>query len=196
MEAMALVGAYLIGAIPFGLILTRLVKGVDVRASGSGNIGATNVLRTAGKGLGVATLILDVAKGLVPVLVARRYFHAEPVQAAVGFSAFLGHCYPVYIGFRGGKGVATGLGAIVALSPWVALVAVGVFAVVVAVTRWVSVGSMAGAASIPVAMHVAGASLEVKMITFFMALLIIGRHRENIGRLRRGEEPKLGRKSA
>lgn len=195
MEAVALVGAYLVGAIPFGLILAKAVAGVDVRSVGSGNIGATNVLRSAGRGLGLVTLVLDVGKGFVPVYLAQRWFDAEAIHAAVGFAAFLGHCYPVYIGFRGGKGVATGLGAIVALSPMVALIAVAIFGAVVAATRWVSAGSMLGAASIPIAMHFAGASVEVEMILFFMAVVIIGRHRENIGRLRRGEEPKLGRKS-
>ncbi len=131
--------AYLIGSVPFGLILTRLAGAGDVRNIGSGNIGATNVLRTGRKGLAIATLILDVLKGAMPVWLAFRYLGPDMAVVA-GLGAVLGHCFPVWLKFRGGKGVATAAGVVVALTPTVAAVAIGVFVLVVLATRYVSLG--------------------------------------------------------
>src|ERR671918_3139333 len=135
--------AYLIGSIPFGVIVTRLGGAGDLRAIGSGNIGATNVLRTGHKGLATLTLILDVLKGALPVWLAGRY--GPDMAVVAGLAAVLGHCFPVWLKFQGGKGVATALGVMAVLTPLVALLAVLVFVVLTAITRYVSLGSMLGA---------------------------------------------------
>lgn len=190
--------AYLFGSIPFGLLLTRALAGVDVRQVGSGNIGATNVGRAAGPAAGVATLILDAAKGALPVLAAATFLEpaapgAEVWPAAAGVAAFLGHLFPPWLRFRGGKGVATALGVALALSPWVALAAILAFAVAVAVVRIVSVGSLAGAATCAGGMLAAhGARSPATWAAAFMAAAIAVRHRANIARLARGEEGRLG----
>jgi len=188
----AVAASYLIGAIPFGVLLTRAFSGADVRAAGSGNIGATNVLRVAGKRLGVATLVLDVLKGLLPVLAATWRLESPEAHAAVGVAALLGHCFPVYLKFQGGKGVATGVGAVIGLAPYAAVLALAVFIVVVGVTRWVSLGSMTASASIPILLFIRDGVSAAMLATLFMAALVIARHHANIGRLARGEEPKLG----
>ena len=191
---------YLAGSVPFGLLPTRALAGVDVRQVGSGNIGATNVGRAAGKGAGFATLILDAAKGALPVLAARAFLEpaglgGEAWPAAAGVAAFLGHLFPPWLGFRGGKGVATALGASLALSPWVALLAVLAFAVTLAATRIVSVGSLAGAATCAAGMLLAqGGRSPATWATAFMAAAIGVRHKGNIARLARGEEPRIGRR--
>lgn len=186
-----LVAAYLVGAIPFGIFIARAV-GIDVRAAGSGNIGATNVARTAGKGFGVLTLLLDAVKGAAPVLVARYAFAAPSwLQVGVGVAAILGHVFPVYLRFRGGKGVATALGVFVALTPAAAGVAVGAFALVFAIFRVVSLGSLVGSLALVAGTVGLDGRREVIGAAAVIALLVFVRHAGNIRRLLRREEHKL-----
>jgi acyl phosphate:glycerol-3-phosphate acyltransferase len=181
--------AYLIGSVPFGLILTRLAGAGDVRQIGSGNIGATNVLRTGRRGLALATLALDVLKGALPVWLAYRYLGPDMAVVA-GLGAVLGHCFPVWLKFKGGKGVATAAGVVAALTPAVAAIALGVFALVVVATRYVSLGSILGAiAAAPGAWllgHVQAAELYL-----LLALIIVVKHAGNIRRLAQGNESRL-----
>jgi glycerol-3-phosphate acyltransferase PlsY len=182
--------SYLVGSIPFGLFLAR-AAGIDVRGRGSGNIGAANVARNAGAWLGLATLAADAAKGAIPVLVARALGAGGALVAAAGVSAVLGHCFPVALRFAGGKGVATALGAIVALAPCVALVCAAVFVVAFGLTRRVSVGSVLGALAAPAAALLFGEPRAVTAACAAMAAVIFVRHLGNLGRLRRGTEPRF-----
>jgi glycerol-3-phosphate acyltransferase PlsY len=187
--AMVLLGAYLIGSIPFGVILTRLGGAGDLRTIGSGNIGATNVLRTGRKGLAAATLLLDGAKGAVAVLAVARF--APELQPMAAAAAFLGHLFPVWLGFRGGKGVATMLGTALALY-WPAGIAFAVvWVAMLAITRRSSLGGISAAASAPVA-AAAGGQPDLVLLFLAMALLLIWKHRDNIVRLLDGTEPKVG----
>lgn len=193
--------AYLLGSVSFSVLVVRLLEGIDVRTVGSGNAGATNVLRAAGTGPAVATLLLDVGKGAVPVLVARR-LGAEPwLVGLVAVAAVLGHVYPIYFGLRGGKGVATAGGAFFALDWRPTLVALGVFVLVLVWRRMVSLGSIAAAAAIPLAVLAAGLSgwlgegsrwIALLLATLLISSLVIFKHRENLARLRAGTEPRLG----
>jgi glycerol-3-phosphate acyltransferase PlsY len=187
---LSVVVAYLVGSIPTGVLLARSV-GVDVRSTGSGNIGATNVARTAGRSLGLLTLVGDFAKGLLPVVVARAIGLAEAVVAAVAVAALVGHVFSVFLAFRGGKGVATGIGALTALAPAAALVPLAVFAVTFAMSRIVSASSVLASASVPVALVLLGHSTATSVAASSMALLILFRHRENIRRLLTGTEPRF-----
>ncbi|HVF36972.1 MAG TPA: glycerol-3-phosphate 1-O-acyltransferase PlsY [Sphingomicrobium sp.] len=189
----ALIVGYLLGSIPFGLILARLGGKGDIRDIGSGNIGATNVLRTGSKGLAAATLLLDAAKGAAAVLLAQRYWPDAITFAAAG--ALVGHLYPLWLKFRGGKGVATLLGILVPLLPIAALVYAGVWVGLLLTLRISSVAGMASAASAPVSAAVLGEQALFPMLLGF-ALLVIWKHRENIGRLAKGDEPRVGRKQA
>ncbi len=191
--------AYLLGSIPFGYLLVRFFRKEDIRAVGSGNIGATNVARSGAKGLGVLTLLLDLGKGLLAVLIALHFAPGAPHQPsdlAVGaaVAAVLGHVFPLWLGFRGGKGVATALGVFLALAPRVALAAVLVFVVVVALTRIVSLASIVAAISLPVfAMLLSPDRSPVYLGgVFFLALLVIAKHHANIGRLLAGTESRFG----
>jgi glycerol-3-phosphate acyltransferase PlsY len=187
-----LVLAYLIGAIPTGLLLTRLTGGGDIRSVGSGNIGATNVYRTAGRKLGVLTLIGDALKGLLPVLVAATLLsYSDERLGAVAIAAFLGHCYPVYIGFKGGKGVATALGIYLVLSPLAVLGAFLVFAGLLWKWRYVSLGSICAAASIPLLVYLVERSLPLLLATLVISGIVILRHRSNISRLINGTENRF-----
>ena len=185
--------AYGLGSIPFGLLLTRAAGLGDVRAIGSGNIGATNVLRTGRKGLAAATLLLDAAKGAAAVLLAGWLWPDQPAFpgiAAIG--ALLGHLYPVWLRFKGGKGLATGLG-IVAVLHWPSALALAVlWLLVVAVTRYSSVGGITAAIGAPVAAAIFG-RFDLAILFLGFALLIVWKHRANIARLVAGTEPKLGR---
>ncbi len=183
--------AYLVGAVPFGLLLARRA-GVDVRAAGSGNIGAANVARTVGKASGLATLALDAAKGALPVLLAGPGLGGPvELQVAAGAAAVLGHVFPVYLRFRGGKGVATAAGVFVAASPVVTALALAAFVAAFAVTRRVSVGSILAALALALAAAVVDRRAPLVALAAAVALLVIVRHRANLGRLRRGEEPRL-----
>ncbi|HZR81312.1 MAG TPA: glycerol-3-phosphate 1-O-acyltransferase PlsY [Candidatus Binatia bacterium] len=192
------VASYLVGSIPSGYLLARW-KRVDVRTTGSGNIGATNVARSVGKGLGAATLVLDAAKGAIPALVVAGIdweARANPALAATapvvaGVAALVGHCFPVTLGFRGGKGVATALGVLIALAPGTLPIALAAFAAVFAAFRRVSLASIAAAVAAPATASWLGYPSPVVTGICAMALLIIYRHRSNIARLLAGTEPRF-----
>jgi len=193
--------AYLFGSIPFGYLLVLVFQKQDVRAVGSGNIGATNVARSGGKGLGIATLVLDALKGYAAVLLAMHFAPsvagvASRLAVAAAVVAVLGHVFPVWLGFKGGKGIATALGVFIALVPWVALSAVGLFAVVVAITRYVSLASIAAAASIPVfaLMEVPVRTSALMIGLCVISLIGILKHHGNISRLISGTESKFAAK--
>ena len=184
--------AYLLGAVPFGILITRALGLGDLRAIGSGNIGATNVLRTGNKRAAAATLILDAAKGAVAVLTARALFAEDAAQIA-GLAAFLGHLFPVWLGFRGGKGVATFLGVLLALAPPVGLACCAVWAAAAAATRISSLSALVATASATLWVLVfnQGPMLFLVMI---LTVLIYVKHAPNIARLKAGTEPKFGAK--
>lgn len=188
--------SYLLGSIPFGLLLTRAAGLGDVRAIGSGNIGATNVLRTGNKRIAAATLLLDVGKGLAAVLAVRlivggdRLELLEPLAAG---AVLVGHCYPVWLGFKGGKGVATFLGIALALLWPVGAASAAVWLLALALTRYSSVGGLAAANSAPIAAALLG-RLDLALFFLGAAFLIDWKHRANIVRLANGTEPKVGRK--
>jgi glycerol-3-phosphate acyltransferase PlsY len=186
----AVLGSYLVGSIPNGFLIAR-ARGVDIRSVGSGNIGATNVARVLGKKLGLVVLVLDALKGFLPALAATRTGFAHELAAAVGLAAILGHVFPVWLGFRGGKGVATGLGVFVALAPMASLIAVGAYAAVVAVTHISSAGSLVGATTLVVTMLVSGQPPSIVALGAAAWLIIFVRHRGNIVRLIRGKEDRV-----
>ena len=187
-----LIASYLIGAIPCGVVLTRLSGAGDVRNSGSGNIGATNVYRTAGRKLGVLTLIGDIVKGVIPVVYAVAIANMTTEQTAmIACATFLGHLYPVYLRFKGGKGVATALGIYLVLSPLSVLYAAIVFIGLVWIWRYVSLGSICAAATVPVLVYFLENAPPLLYATLFISIMVIWRHRENIGRLLQGTENKF-----
>ena len=183
--------SYLLGSIPTGYIIGALA-GIDIRKVGSGNVGATNVARTVGKTKGLLTLTADVAKGFIPVFVALRFGLSNTAVASVGVAAFLGHLYPVFLKFQGGKGVATALGVLLALAPMATLVLVAVFGVVVFFSRIASVSSIAAAVAAPITLWSFSYPPTIVAVSVFLAVMIILRHRENIRRLRAGTEPRFG----
>jgi glycerol-3-phosphate acyltransferase PlsY len=200
-------GSYLLGSIPFGYILVRVFQGVDVRSIGSGNIGATNVARTGGKGLAIATLVLDALKGWLPVflvLTVSGISTSGPAQlhtmaTLAALCAVIGHMFPVWLGFRGGKGVATGLGVFLALAPNAVLVALALFVAIVVFTRYVSLGSILAAAAFPAALWwLDRDSFPTPALAMCaaIALLVIVRHHQNIGRLWAGTESRFGARKA
>jgi len=187
-----IVAAYLIGAIPTGIILTKLAGGEDIRKAGSGNIGATNVYRVAGRTLGVLTLIGDCFKGLLPVLVATEAFALTGTPLAlVALAAFIGHCYPVYLGFKGGKGVATALGIFLVLSPSSIPFTLILFVLVLWKWRFISLSSISAAATIPFLVLAFERSWPLFFATLVIAGIVIWRHRGNIERLRSGDESRF-----
>jgi glycerol-3-phosphate acyltransferase PlsY len=185
----ALLGGYLLGSVPFGLLLAMAAGKGDIREIGSGNIGATNVLRTGSKGLAAATLVLDGAKGFFAVWLAWRYLPGAAPLAALG--AVLGHCFPVWLKFRGGKGVATTLGVCLGLAWPIGLGYAVVWLAMLAVTRISSVGGMSAAAAAPIAAAATG-RLELVPVLAAIAAIVIWLHRENVARLRAGTEPRIG----
>jgi glycerol-3-phosphate acyltransferase PlsY len=189
--AFLVAAAYLSGSIPFGLIVARM-RGVDVREVGSGNIGATNVSRAVGKKLGAVVLLLDAAKGALPVaaaLLLARAGIASPIGvAACALAAVAGHCFPVWLKFRGGKGVATALGVFLVLDPLAALLAVVVFAVVVALSRVAAVGSLVAALAFVITLQLRGRGPEEVALASVIFAIIVVRHVDNIRRLFRGKE--------
>jgi len=189
--------SYLLGSIPFGYILVRVFRKDDIRTTGSGNIGATNVARSGAKGLGILTLLLDCAKGFAAVMLAKHFAPGNldlPILAAV--AAVLGHVFPVWLGFRGGKGVASALGVYLALSWPSALAALAIFLVVVLLTRYVSLASIIGALVLPVVflkLTTDHSAIAIGSIVF-LSLLVIVKHHANISRLLQGKESKFGSK--
>ncbi len=187
---LALVLGYLLGSIPFGVLLTRAFGAGDLRQIGSGNIGATNVLRTGRKGLAAATLLLDLGKGAIAVLLAARFVPQDAPLAAIG--AFVGHCYPVWLGFRGGKGVATLMGIVLALHWPIGLLYAAVWLGLLAALRISSVAGMAAAISAPVGAALFG-RFDLVMLLLVLACIVLWKHGDNIERLLTGNEPRLGR---
>ena len=185
--------AYLLGAVPFGIVITRAMGLGDVRAIGSGNIGATNVLRTGNKRAAAATLLLDAAKGAVAVLLARALVYEDAAQLA-GLAAFLGHLFPVWLGFRGGKGVATFLGVLIALAPPVGLACCAVWAATAAITRISSMAALVAAASAPVWLLVLNHG-TLLLLVMSLTVLVYIKHAPNIARIKSGTEPRIGAKS-
>jgi glycerol-3-phosphate acyltransferase PlsY len=185
---------YGLGSIPTGVLIARWQKGVDIRQHGSGNIGMTNVLRTVGKGAAALTLVGDLAKGLVPVLLARPWLTSPWAIGLVALAAVIGHLYPLFAGFHGGKGVATTLGAFLPLLPGPLLIALVVWAACVAFRRQVSLGSLVAAASLPMAALLWGSPVAYILYALLAAALIWYRHAENIERLLAGTEPTISQR--
>ncbi len=181
---------YFLGAIPFGVIWAKQA-GIDIMKVGSGNIGATNVMRVLGKKAGLSVFALDVLKGLLPPLIARGLGLDQNWQFFAGIAAVLGHTASPFLGFKGGKGIATSLGALLGSVPLTALSSFGVFLVLLAAFRWVSLGSVAAALVVPVFAYVFHESPTVQIALIPVCLLIIVKHRKNIGRLLQGTEPKF-----
>ncbi len=191
--AVALVLGYLLGSIPFGVLLTRMAGAGDLRQIGSGNIGATNVLRTGRKGLAAATLLLDAVKGFAAVWIADQYLGGNGVIAAA--AAFLGHLYPVWLGFKGGKGVATLLGIVLALHWPIGLVYAVVWIALLALFRISSLAGLAAAVSAPLSAAFFS-QFDVVLLLLALALLVVWKHRANIERLVGGVEPRIGRRAS
>lgn len=189
---------YLLGSVPFGLLLTRAAGLGDIRKVGSGNIGATNVLRTGNKGLAAATLLLDALKGTAAVLLAERVIgipagYAIVCSLAGGLGAFLGHIFPVWLGFKGGKGVATYIGVLAGIAWTFALIFCGIWITVAVVTRYSSLSALVASVAVPIAAYALGAP-EVALLGGLLSALLIWKHHANISRLMSGTEPKIGAK--
>jgi glycerol-3-phosphate acyltransferase PlsY len=194
--AIGLALAYLIGAIPVGFIVARGFAGLDIRRAGSGNIGATNVLRTLGKLPAAVTLLGDVAKGALAVSAARAMVAAPWAAAAGAILAIVGNCWPVFLRFRGGKGMATGFGAFLALVPWATAPAALVWLIVVATFRYVSLASIMACLCLPLGVMLLGYPWASVGAAAAAAVIIIARHRANIERLAAGREPRLGERAS
>ncbi len=196
-ELLALAAAYLLGSVPFAIVLVRAFKGVDVRTQGSGNAGATNVLRTAGKGLAAGTMVLDVGKGVAAVFLMRAVTYDPRWLGAAAVAAVVGHVFPVWFGFRGGKGVATAIGGFAVLSPLAVLTVVAAFVLVVAATRFVSLGSITAACLLPLVLKALfGAPDPVVVAGAATTIVLVVSHRANIRRLLSGTERRLGRRDS
>ena len=192
LNLLGVLAAYLIGAIPVGFLVARAAGGTDIRRSGSGNIGATNVLRTLGRGPAVLTLVGDIAKGYLAVSAAHAIGIEAWTAAAGAVAAVVGNCWPLFLAFRGGKGVATGLGAFLAIVPWAVAPAAVLWLVVTALSRYVSLASIVSCLSLPVAAALMGYPRHSVAAAALVALIIMWRHRENIARLASGTEHRLG----
>lgn len=193
MVAWAALG-YALGSVPFAFLLARRA-GIDVRVAGSGNVGAANVLRTSGTPLGVATVALDISKGAAAVLVAQSLAGTAAAMAAAGFAAIVGHIYPIWLRFHGGKGVAVAAGVFAVLTPLATLAALVVFSLVVLFTRFVSLGSMAATVTLPPAASLAGAPAHFLVAAYATAALILFRHRSNVLRIVGRHERRIGERS-
>lgn len=188
-----MLGSYVLGSVPFGLVITRLAGLGDIREIGSGNIGATNVLRTGRKDLALATLLLDAGKGAIAVLVTGYSLNAPELAPAAGMAAFIGHCFPLFLKFKGGKGVATFFGTVIAISPIVGGAATGTWLMVAALSRMSSLAGLTTALAVPFYSYfLSGGSAW--MFLAVMSLLVFIRHHENIRRILAGTESKIGQK--
>ena len=187
------VAGYVVGSMPWGYWLVRIFRGEDIRTQGSGNIGATNVLRTAGRLPALLTLLLDIAKGYAAVWVGGRLAGGDPAPtAACALATVVGNCWSIFLGFRGGKGVATGLGALLGIVRWAVVPAIPVWLAVALTTRYVSLGSILGAVCVPLGALLLGYPRPFVLASLVVSALIIARHRENVTRLLAGTERKLG----
>ncbi len=189
-----LILAYLLGSLPFGYLVTRSLKNADIRNYGSGNIGATNVLRVMGWKAALPVFILDMLKGVAAVLLAKAFSDLPAVYLTAGFLALVGHSFPIFLRFKGGKAAATGIGVLVALSGWVTLTLIAIAGMVVVLTRYVSLGSILGAVSVPLFFWIFGFGAPYIFFGLATAALVAARHHENIGRLLKGTESKIGQK--
>ena len=196
MPVIAIIVAYVIGSIPFALILARRWGTPDLRRIGSGNLGAANVWRATGATAGVLVALLDIAKGAAGVVVAERLTGGAAAPAAAGVAAVVGHIYPVWLGFRGGKGVATSCGVFAVLTPLAILPALAVFFVSVWITKYVSVGSVLASLALPPVAYATGSPATAIAAAAAVAALIVFRHRSNLKRVRAGTEPRVGMKVA
>ncbi|MDT8375136.1 MAG: glycerol-3-phosphate 1-O-acyltransferase PlsY [Mariprofundaceae bacterium] len=192
MIAIAAIAAYLTGAIPFGLLFARWLTGKDPRSHGSGNIGATNAMRTGGRLVGVLTLLADILKGTIPVAIAIMFDSEQLLIAAVALAAFTGHIFPVYLRFRGGKGVATMFGVVIPWMPWVAAGSFAVWLILFWLTRYVSLASIMAGVALPLFAWLLDASAEAITVCLLLGGLMTARHHSNISRLWAGSEPKTG----
>jgi glycerol-3-phosphate acyltransferase PlsY len=184
--------AYLVGSVPFALLLARRWGTADLRRTGSGNLGAANVLRATGVTPGVLVAALDIGKGVASVILAAHLTGAPVAPAAAGLAAIVGHVYPVWLGFRGGKGVATACGVFAVLAPVAALAALGIFVTSVWLTKYVSVGSVLASMTLPVIAYSTGRSTSIVVVSAVAAGLIVFRHRSNLSRVFAGTERRLG----
>ncbi len=184
--------AYLIGSLPFGYIVAKVFRKTDIRNYGSGNIGATNVLRVMGWRAALPVFVLDMLKGAAAVLLAKTVSDLPAIYLSAGFMAMIGHSFPLFLGFRGGKAVATGIGVMAAVSGWVTLSMIVAAGLIVAVTRYVSLGSIIGTILVPLFFWLLGFDLPYIIFGLATALLVALRHHANIGRLLKGTESKLG----
>lgn len=183
---------YFCGSVPFGVVVARVLTGKDVRTEGSGNIGATNAARVVGKKIGALVLLLDAAKGALPVLLSLHLVPEQPIlHAAVGLAAFLGHVFPVWLRFAGGKGVATALGVLIILLPWSALIGFVVWGVIIAAFRVSSIGSLVGGLCAIVAGFFQGAPIEYPALGVTLLLAMVYTHRSNLQRMRQGRENRV-----
>lgn len=191
-QPLAVLAAYLLGAVPFGLIFSRLISHRDPRQFGSGNIGATNALRTGGKLVGGLTLVADILKGVLPVALARAFGWDDVWTAAMALAAFFGHIFPIYLGFKGGKGVATMFGVILPWLPWAAVAAFVVWFVSLKIWHYVSLASILAGLALPPAVWLLGGSLPAIATAIVLAVMMTLRHVSNIQRLLNGSEPTTG----
>jgi len=196
MTVLFLVFAYLLGSVPTGYLLYRIKEKKDIRDLGSTNIGATNVLRLTGWKLALPVALIDILKGAIPVYLALRWFPDSWVAYVAGLLAVMGHCYPVYIRFKGGKGVATAVGIYAVLAPLPLLCSIAVFVLIMAITRFMSLGSLTAFFSLPFFVWIFLTEIEIVVLGAATFALIVLRHRANIARLLGGTENKLGEKAA
>jgi acyl phosphate:glycerol-3-phosphate acyltransferase len=193
-QAVPILVGYLFGSIPFALLVSRGLAGVDVRRAGSGNVGSANVLRTSGVATALLVLVLDMAKGAGSVLLADRWSAAASTPAVAGLAAIVGHVYPIWLRFRGGKGVATACGVFAVLTPWAVLPACALFVATVWATRFVSLGSLVAALALGPIAYALAAPPASWLAAAGAAILIVFRHRSNVARLRAGTERRIGQR--
>jgi acyl phosphate:glycerol-3-phosphate acyltransferase len=195
-QILAVFLSYLLGAVPFGLVFSKLFSDVDIRTVGSCNIGATNVLRAAGKKAAILTLMMDTMKGLIPVLIVKSLFQDDTITALSGVAAILGHNFPVYLNFKGGKGVATSYGVVLAVAPWIGCICLLVWVLVAYIWRYSSLSALVAFSCYPGLSFLVNSSLPKPygLLSLFIFGMIYYRHRGNIKRLLSGTEPRIGKK--
>ncbi|NMB35815.1 MAG: glycerol-3-phosphate 1-O-acyltransferase PlsY [Firmicutes bacterium] len=194
MAVLLIILSYLIGSVSFGYLIAKKTKGIDIRKIGSGSTGATNTARALGLKFFVIVLILDALKGLLVILLASNYLEANWAILLCGGAVIIGHNWPIFSNFRGGRGVATTFGVFLGIVPWPALIVFGIFILIILCTRYVSLGSMVGALAIPVVIIIKGYAWEYMVFSLAVSLLLLWRHKPNIRRLLKGEEARFGEK--